>query len=113
MKQMDIQDMGVRVVTTTAAQTFAQNDANTLQLLTGTTTRDFTIPPNSSVAFQIGTVIYIGSRDTVAVGVDPGSGVTLTSINASGTSTQDISAGGLGVIIKVATDEWMLSGDLA
>jgi hypothetical protein len=110
---LELQNAGIPTFSSSAAQTFALGDANTCQVLTGSTDRDWTIPPNSSVAFPVGTVIIMCSRDTAVLGVDPGSGVTLTSKNASGTSTQDIAAGGTGVIIKVATDEWMLSGDLA
>jgi len=112
LKQMDIQDMGVQVLGSSIAQTFALVDGNTLQLLTGATTRDWTIPPNSSVAFGIGTIIYVGSRDTAVLGIDPGAGVTLTSAKLTGTTTQDIKAGGMACIVKVATDNWMLSGDL-
>ena len=112
MKQIDIQDMGLRVVNLSGTQTFALVDGNTYQCLTGTTNRDWTIPPNSSVAFGIGTIIYGGSRDTATLGIDPGSGVTLTSFKASGTGTQDIKPGGMFALIKVLTDEWMLAGDL-
>lgn len=112
MEQIDIQDMGLRVVNTSSAQTFALGDVNTFQVLTGATPRDWVIPPNSSVAIGIGQVIYGGARDTASLGIDPGAGVTLTSNKASGTATQDIKAGGTFAIIKVLTDEWMLVGDL-
>ena len=112
VEQIDIQDMGLRVVNLSVTQTFALGDANNFQVLTGSTDRDWTIPPNSSVAFGIGTIIYGGSRDTATLGIDPGAAVTLTSKNASGTATQDIQAGGMFCLIKVLTDEWMLAGDL-
>jgi len=113
MKQMDIQDMGVRVVESTAIQTFALDDANTLQVLTGTTGRTWTIPTNASVAFGIGTVILLAARDTAAITLDPASGPRLTSVLASSiAATQDVLSNGTAVLIKVATDEWMLSGDI-
>jgi len=114
MKQMDIQDMGVRVVESAAIQTFALDDANTMQVLTGATPRIWTIPTNASVAFGIGTIILLGVRDTASIELDPASGPTLTSQLASSTSTtQTVQAGGTAVLVKVATDEWMLSGDIA
>lgn len=113
MKQMDIRDGGVRVVEETAAQTFAAGDANTLQLLTGSTDRSWVIPDNASVAYHIGAVIYVGSRDTAEVTLDPASGVTLTSILQSSNGDQIVQAGGLAVLIKVDTDEWQLSGDIS
>jgi hypothetical protein len=113
LKQMDIRDMGVRVVTSSTTQTFALGDSNSLQLLTGATTRAWTIPTNASVAFAIGTIIYLGARDTGAITVTVGGSVTLTSLFSNGVSTTDtVSAGGLAVLIKVGTDEWMLSGDI-
>ena len=114
MEQIDIQDMGIRVVESTAIQTFALGDATTLQLLTGSTSRAWTIPTNASVAFGIGTVIYLGSRDAGEVIVTVGGSVTLTSIFSNGTSTTDnVLSNGLAVLIKVGTDEWMLTGDMA
>jgi hypothetical protein len=114
MKQMNISDSGVKVVEFTTSKTLVQADSSTLLLLTGGSTATCTIPPNSTTAYQIGAVIYVGSRDTAEVGIAPGSGVTLTSINTSDTTTtQNITAGGLAVLIKVNTDQWMLSGDLA
>ena len=113
MEQIDIQKMGIRVVELSTTQTFALGDANTLQVLTGATGRDWTIPPNSSVAFHIGTTIMMSSRDAGAVGVDPGAGVTLTSVlENAGSTTRTIPTGGTAAIIKVATDEWMLVGDI-
>jgi hypothetical protein len=117
MKQMDIQDMGLRVVEETAAQTFALGDANTLQLLTGVTTRVWDIPTNAAVAYPIGAIIYVGARDTAALTISPNtSAVTLTSILRSdvGPTAGDhtVAAGGIAALVKVATNEWMITGDI-
>lgn len=113
MKQMDIEDMGVRVVELSVVQTFALADGNSLQLLAGTTDRIWTIPANSSVAFPVGACIYVGSRDTATLSISPAGGVTLTSVNASGNSDQDVTAGGMAALVKVATNEWLISGDIS
>lgn len=116
MKQIDIQDMGVRVVESTAVQTFAPEDANTLQLLTGATPVAWDIP-TSTVAFPIGAIIYVGSRDTAALTISPNtSAVRLTSNLRSdvGPAAGDhvVVAGGMAAIVKVAANEWMITGDI-
>lgn len=114
LKVMPIDNAGVIVVNSAADQTFAITDANTYQILTGTTDRTWTIPPNSSVAFTIGTWIMVGARDTADITIDPGSGVALTSIlENAGTTNRTVLSGGSAVLIKVATDEWMLVGDIS
>lgn len=118
MKQMDVRDMGIRVVNSSVAQTFDIDDAQTLQLLTGATPIAFDIPPNGTVAYGIGTIIYVGSRDTASLTISPNtSAVRLTSTLRSdvGPSAGDhtVTAGGIAAIIKVATDEWMITGDIA
>lgn len=113
-KQIDIQDMGIRVVELATIQTFALGDVNTLQTLTGATDRVWTIPANATVAFGIGSIIYLAARDTAKITVTAATGVTLTSVLGSGAAgSDDVSAGGMAALVKVATDEWMLSGDIA
>lgn len=114
MKRMAVQDAGVRVVNVAGAQTFALTDGNSYQVLTGAVDQTWTIPDNASVAFPIGSVILLGARDTAKITLDPNSGPILTSVLGSSTSTtQDVSVGGTAVLLKVNTDEWMLSGDIA
>lgn len=111
MKQMDIQDMGIRVVTTTGSQTFALSDSNTMQLLTGATGRTFTIP---SGVFHTGATILVGSRDTADLTIDPGTSVTLTSTIAQGsTANRTVNAGGMAALVHVGGNEWMISGDIS
>ena len=113
MEQIDIQDMGIRVVNLSTTQTFALGDANTLQVLTGATDRAWTINTNANVAFPIGTLIYLASRDAGEIAVTVGGSVTLTSLFSNGVSTDDdVLSNGLAVLVKVGTDEWMLSGDI-
>lgn len=113
MEQIDFNKMGLRVVEEATVETFALVEANTLQLLTGSDDKAWTIPTNASVAFHIGAIIYLGARDTGEVTVTVGGSVTLTSRFGTGTSTTDtVQAGGLAALIKVATDEWMLTGDI-
>lgn len=98
----------VSVTSSSAIQTFALDDGNTMQVLTGSTDRAWTVPPNSSVAFPTGTIIMMAASDTAEIQVTEGSGVTINS--ASGNA--NVAAGGIGVLVKIDTDEWMLGGDI-
>jgi hypothetical protein len=114
---MPYDESGVKVVNASDSdQTFALTDANTIQVIDSTTTRTWTIPPNSSVAFEIGSVIIVQSINTAGVTITAGTGVVLTSVfnTASTTATSDsCDAGGRVILIKVAADEWVASGDLS
>jgi hypothetical protein len=112
-KRMAIQDMGVRVVDLSTTQTFALVDANSLQVLTGSTNRVWTIPANATVPFKIGAILYVAARDTAKITVTAASGVTLTSAFASGVAGSiDVVPGGTAAFVKVATNEWMANGDI-
>jgi hypothetical protein len=90
--------------------TFAIGDANTVVESTSATAVNFTIPPNSTVAFPLGTVIEICQYGAGTVTILAGGGVTLRSNGAKvNTSGQYATAG----IRQRAANEWVLSGDLA
>lgn len=107
-KQVKLQDLGLTVVSAAAAQTFALADANTLQSSTSATGVAWTVPPNSSVAFETGTVIQLYQSGAGQVTLAPGAGVTLRSPNGTKTSQQY----GVACIAKVGADEWVAYGDL-
>ncbi len=107
---------GLPVLTADAAQTFAITDANTINVLTGSTNRVWTIPPNSSVAFIIGTVIICQNSGTGNLTITAGTGVIIDSIfHAAAATVQSdrVVDGGTAVLIKTASDTWALSGDIA
>ncbi|MBW8784653.1 MAG: hypothetical protein JF593_08440 [Novosphingobium sp.] len=68
-----------------------------------------TIQPNSAVAFPIGTVIEIEQAGAGALTVAPGSGVTINSRGADLTLAGQYA---IAALKKVATDTWLLTGDL-
>lgn len=86
------------------------SDSDSVKQFTNASTITVTVPPNSSVAFPIGTFIEIWQGGAGTVTLVEGSGVTIKSkgdlVNLSG---QEAAAG----IRKVATDIWRLTGDLA
>jgi hypothetical protein len=68
-----------------------------------------TVPPNSSVAFPVGTVIQMTQMGAGQVTFAPGAGVT---IRSRGAVTKINAQYGVAAMYKRATDEWVLTGDL-
>ena len=67
----------------------------------------FTVPPNSGVAFPVGTVINCRQTGTGQLTIAQGSGVTVNSANGLKTRAQWSTVS----LIKRATDVWNLDGD--
>lgn len=89
--------------------TFALTDADCLVTLSNASAITATVPPNSSVAFALGTRIDLVQLGAGQVTVAQGSGVTVNS-----TPTKKFRAQYSGAsLVKIATDTWMLVGDLA
>lgn len=83
---------------------------NTIVEMNKATAVNLTIPPNSAVAFPVGTSIPITQIGAGQVTVVAGSGVTIRSKSGNlKITTQYCGA----TIYKRATDEWVLIGDLA
>jgi hypothetical protein len=72
-------------------------------------TSGITVPLNSSVAFDIGTVITIVSNNT-AITITPASGVTLQLANSSSAGTRSVASNGIATLLKVAVNTWYVSG---
>jgi hypothetical protein len=89
--------------------THVLTDASKLVTLNNASAITLTIPPNSSVAFPVGTKVDLVQLGAGTVTVAEGAGVT---VNA--TPTKDFRAQySAASCIKIATDEWVLVGDLA
>jgi len=70
-----------------------------------------TVPPNSSVPFDVGTVItIINSSSVSSLTITQGSGVTLRLSGTATVGNRTLAAFGLCSVIKVATDTWFISG---
>ncbi len=89
--------------------TAVSSDEGKLITLNNAGTITFTIPPNSSVAYTVGVRLDIAQFGGGQVTVAGGSGVTVNSTPTSKLRTQYSAAS----CIKIATDEWLLVGDLA
>ena len=98
------------VVTTTQAAnyTLALVDACTVVEGTKATAQTVTIPPNSSVAFLVGTIIEVCQYGAGQITLTPGAGVTIRTPASLTTRAQYSSVS----LRKRATDEWLVGGDL-
>jgi len=70
----------------------------------------FTIPPNSSVAFGIGTQINIMQLGAGQVTITAGAGVTLRS---QGSKLKTSAQYAVATCCKIATDTWVVIGNLS
>lgn len=84
-------------------------DAGKLVELSNTSAITLTVPPNSSVAYPVGTQINLLQTNTGQVTVAPGSGVTVNA--APGLKLTD--RWSAATLIKRATDTWVLTGRLS
>lgn len=84
-------------------------DQNRFITMTNASASTLTIPPNSSVAYATGTVIYVQQLGAGQVTLTPGSGVTFRSADDAYKLVKQYSGASL---IKIATDTWSVMGDV-
>lgn len=95
--------------TQTASYQIVLSDAIKLILMNVGTANNLTIPLNSSVAFPIGTQICIGQYGAGQTTIVATLGVT---IRSSGGKLKLSGQYSMATIIKIGSDEWILSGDI-
>jgi hypothetical protein len=103
--------LGLLVLTTTSQTTnytVVLADAGSMVEMNSASALTFTIPPNSSVAFPVGTEIQSSQMGAGQVTITPGAGVTIRTASSLTSRAQysDFS------VRKRATNEWVASGDL-
>jgi hypothetical protein len=96
--------------TRTANYTLVLADSGKVVEMNVATSNVLTVPPNSSVAFPVGTLIEIDQIGAGVTTITPGVGVTLRSAGGLLALAQQYSIASLR---KRATDEWVVVGDLA
>ena len=94
---------------TGTSYTTVLTDASKLVTLSNASAITITIPPNSSVAYPVGTKIDMAQIGAGQVTVAAGSGVTVNATPTLKLRAQYSAA----TCIKTATDTWLLVGDLA
>lgn len=96
--------------TQTTSYTLVLGDSLKMVEMNAAGANNLTVPPNSSVAFPTGAIVYIRQYGAGTTTIVAGSGVTIRSrgglLNMAGQYAE-------AVITKRATDEWVLSGDIA
>jgi hypothetical protein len=121
-----LKDSGIKIAVHTAASSLGylgapQNDQDDDYTLVATdagkTVRHnssdphaYTIPPNSSVAFAVGTIINMRNVGAGAVTITQGSGVTLRQAGTSNSGNRTLAQYGEVSLRKDATDTWYVSG---
>lgn len=91
---------------TTYTFVLADGDGNTVVTMSNASPNTITVPPNSSVAFPVGTKLFVIQLGAGATTVAAGAGVT---INVAASAPLAISEQhGSRAIIKTATDTWQL-----
>ncbi len=103
------QILGINSQTGTS-YTLVLGDAGKLVEMSNAAANTLTVPPNSSVAFPVNTKIDVSQMGAGATTIAQGSGVTIRSKDTK------LALNGRYVVttlIKRATDEWVLVGDLA
>lgn len=94
----------------TSSYTLVLSDAGKLMMMDSSSALTLTIPLNSSVAFPVGTRIDLVQWSTGQVTISATSGVGL---RASGGRVKTSKQFAVAALVKMATDEWLLAGDLA
>ena len=94
----------------TASYILVLGDADKIIEMNVGSANNLTVPPNSDVAFSVGTQILVSQYGTGQTTIVPGSGVTLRS-EAGMLDIRDQYAGV--ALLKIATDEWYVFGALS
>ena len=96
------------VNTQTSSYTLVLGDAGKVVEVNNASANTLTVPPNSSVAFPIGTYVNFAQIGAGQTTVTAGVGVTLR--NRAGLKT--FAQYSIGVLYKRGTDEWVVGGDM-
>jgi hypothetical protein len=93
--------------------TFALSDKDKMVTANNASAQSYTIPPNSSVAFPVGTQINIIQIGAGQVTINIGSGVTIVSTGATANAPKLRVQYSAATLIKRDTDTWYVVGDIA
>lgn len=102
-------DLELGVTTQTASYTAVLTDRNSVVEMSNAAAVNFTLPPNSSVPFRIGTQITIAQTGAGQVTIVAGAGVTLR--NPADVNPKTRVQYSAVTAVKIASDTWLLAGD--
>lgn len=86
---------------------------NTLVTLSNASANTFTIPPNSSVAFPVGTILNFAQTGAGQTTITQGSGVTITSVGATASAPKTRVQYSAASCIQTSANNWLVIGDIA
>ena len=101
---------GIPVATHDANYTFVLGDSATMSRHTSGTAHAWTIPPNSSVNYPLGTAIVGRNFGTGVVTLTRGSGVALRMAGSGTSANVAMAQYGMFTAIQEATDVWVVQG---
>lgn len=84
-------------------------DDGAIVAMNNASAQTLTVPPNSSVPFDVGAQVLIEQRGAGQVTVSAGAGVT---VDAAQSENLTRAQNSMAVLVKTGTDRWVLSGDL-
>lgn len=96
--------------TQTGSYTLVLGDALKTVEMNVASANNLTVPPNSSVAFAVGTVVYLRQYGAGQTSIVQGSGVTVRSFGGALKMAGQYAEA---MLTKRATDEWILSGSIS
>ena len=98
----------------TASYTAVLADGNnTIVTLSNASANTFTIPPNSSVAFPVGTVLNFAQTGAGQTTITQGSGVTITSVGATASAPKTRVQYSACSAVQTSANNWLVFGDIA
>lgn len=99
----------IRINSQSTDYTLVAADAGKMVTISSSSPHTLTVPPNSSVAFLIGTAIDVAQVGTGAVTLTPGSGVTINSASGNLVTNGQYTAC---TLYKTGTNTWLAVGNL-
>ena len=98
----------------TASYTAVLADGNnTLVAIANASANTFTIPPNSSVAFPVGTILNIAQTGAGQTTITQGSGVTIVSNGSTASAPKTRVQYSGASCIQTSANTWLVLGDIA
>jgi len=86
---------------------------NTLVTISNASANTFTIPPNSSVAFPVGTILNFAQTGAGQTTITQGSGVTITSNGGTASAPKTRAQYSGATAVQTSANNWLVLGDLA
>ena len=105
--------VGINAQTGTTYTFVAADQNNVVVTLANASAITLTIPPNSSVAYPVGTVLNFAQTGAGQTTITQGSGVTIVSTGATASAPKTRAQYSAGSCIQTSANNWLVIGDLA